>query len=131
MSFDAPDHYAISWPSRSTIGENQTWIIQTGTANIAGAGGTGYASIDVPAGYNMIVSAIEICWPVSCIQNMWLEIDEVVYFYHNFDISCFISFNTEGAPRVEAEGNLSIYVQNNDASTRAVRISVAGLYEEY
>ena len=130
MTYDAPDHYAIGWPSRSTLGENQSRYMYTTAGSIAGGGGTGYLDITSPTGYNMIVSYISVESPVSCIQYMYVQIDATTLFHKYYDISCFLPFPTEGAIPVPEGSTLSIYITNNDASAQTLRISLGGIYEE-
>lgn len=126
---DAPDWYAGVSPIRPVLGSNQLRYMGTAAGNVAGAGGTASLNISPPAGYNLIVSYLAVSTTESVIDYVYLQIDATTYFWHYFDVSCFLPFPTEGAPTVAEGSTLTITTVNNHADTQQMRISVGGMLE--
>ncbi len=129
MTYGAPDWQAPRWPIRSTMGPNQARYIATAAGAVVSEG-TGTLSIDVSTAYNLIVSAITVSSPVSCINYVHVQIDDVTLYWQYWDINGDLFFPANAEPLVAGGGNIKIIVQNNDANTQTLRTSVAGTYEE-
>jgi len=129
MSFGAPDWLAARWPVRSTMGTNQARYMITAAGAIA-AGGTGSLDIVVPVNYNLVVSALTVASPVSCINYMYFQIDTVTFYHKYWDMNGDAFFPQDGAPTVPGGSTATIVFQNNDTAVQTMRMSVTGTYEE-
>ena len=129
MAFGAPDWLASRWPLRPTMGTNQARYLITGAAAVA-AGGTAALDIVVPAAYNLVISAITVASPVSCINYMYIQIAAVTYYWKYWDMNGDAFFPQDAAPVIPGGVTATIVFQNNDTAVQTMRLSVAGTYEE-
>lgn len=129
MAYGAPDWLASRWAIRSTMGTNQARYMITAAGAIA-AGGTGSLDIAVPAAYNLVISAITVASPVSCINYMYIQIGGVTYYWKYWDTNGDLLFPTDAGPVVPGGTTATIVFQNNDTGIQTMRMSVAGTYEE-
>ena len=129
MAFGAPDWLASRWPVRSTMGTNQARFIITGAGSVV-AGATLTLSFDVSSSFNLVLSAITAASPVSCINYLLIQINDVTFYHKYWDMNGDLFFPTDAGPIVPGGANLKITIQNNDAAAQTMRISLAGTYEE-
>jgi hypothetical protein len=134
MAYGSPDWLAQRWGIKTTMGYNQSRYLYTAAGDIA-AGQSGYIEITAPAGYNIIISTINVCSPVSCIDYAYIQLDDgtgsfTTYYHFYFDINGFQPFPGEATWIIFAGYSMRLYVTNNDVSTRTIRLNLAGVIEE-